>query len=110
MNDEVYLDAEMKAWEQASDNDYGKFLRDEQQLVFGIPYPLTLETLLDAHAATYTYIAAALGKVVDPELFWRRDHQEAAIRARISPVRATEGDSSSSFWWRRWIEHSRSPI
>ncbi|MEY2467679.1 MAG: acetyl-CoA carboxylase, biotin carboxylase subunit [Actinomycetota bacterium] len=31
------------------------------------------------------------------------------ILLRIFSVTATEGDSSSSFWWRRWIEHSRSP-
>jgi hypothetical protein len=29
--------------------------------------------------------------------------------ARRAGVMATEGASSSSFWWRRWIEHSRSP-
>ncbi len=28
---------------------------------------------------------------------------------RIFSVTATDGPSSSSFWWRRWIEHSRSP-
>ncbi len=31
------------------------------------------------------------------------------ICRRIFSVRATEGASSISFWWRRWIEHSRSP-
>ena len=29
--------------------------------------------------------------------------------ARRSSSSATEGASSTSFWWRRWIEHSRSP-
>jgi hypothetical protein len=31
------------------------------------------------------------------------------IFARSDAVSAGEGDSSTSFWWRRWIEHSRSP-
>ena len=31
------------------------------------------------------------------------------MRSRSSWSRATDGDSSSSFWCRRWIEHSRSP-
>jgi len=41
--------------------------------------------------------------------------REARALARLpSPraargVRAGDGDSSISFWWRRWIEHSRSP-
>ncbi len=30
------------------------------------------------------------------------------IAARISGVTMTEGDSSTTFWWRRWMEHSRS--
>ena len=29
--------------------------------------------------------------------------------ARSSSSSAGEGDSSSTFWWRRWTEHSRSP-
>src|SRR3989304_4954995 len=31
------------------------------------------------------------------------------MRVRIPSSTAGEGLSSSSFWWRRWIEHSRSP-
>ena len=31
------------------------------------------------------------------------------ILRRIFSVSAGDGDSSISFWWRRWIEHSRSP-
>jgi hypothetical protein len=31
------------------------------------------------------------------------------ILRRIFSLMAGDGDSSSSFWWRRWIEHSRSP-
>src|SRR5438093_1430020 len=31
------------------------------------------------------------------------------MRARSSGSSAGEGDSSSTFWWRRWTEHSRSP-
>ena len=33
----------------------------------------------------------------------------ASISSRASGVSAGDGDSSISFWWRRWIEHSRSP-
>ena len=33
----------------------------------------------------------------------------ASIASRSSGVSADEGVSSISFWWRRWIEHSRSP-
>ncbi len=83
MNDEVYLDAEMKAWEQASDNDYEKFLRDEQQLVFGIPYPLTLETLLDAYE-----------EALDISNTDRRVRQYRAFRARIL-ARDAEKDATT---------------
>ena len=31
------------------------------------------------------------------------------ILRRIFSLSAGDGDSSMSFWWRRWIEHSRSP-
>jgi hypothetical protein len=31
------------------------------------------------------------------------------MRDRRSPSTAGDGDSSMIFWWRRWIEHSRSP-
>ncbi len=31
------------------------------------------------------------------------------MRRRISGVTNGDGLSSTSFWWRRWIEHSRSP-
>ena len=31
------------------------------------------------------------------------------IRSRISSSTWGPGDSSISFWWRRWIEQSRSP-
>jgi hypothetical protein len=33
----------------------------------------------------------------------------AAMSGAQLVVKATLGDSSSSFWWRRWMEHSRSP-
>ncbi len=33
----------------------------------------------------------------------------ASIASRVSASSAADGDSSTSFWWRRWIEHSRSP-
>ncbi|CAB4886065.1 unannotated protein [freshwater metagenome] len=32
----------------------------------------------------------------------------APISARSTSSTAGEGDSSTIFWWRRWIEHSRS--
>ena len=32
-----------------------------------------------------------------------------SIASRIAGSSAGDGDSSISFWWRRWIEHSRSP-
>ena len=35
--------------------------------------------------------------------------RRSLIRSRSSGSSAGEGDSSSTFWWRRWIEHSRSP-
>ena len=31
------------------------------------------------------------------------------ILRRILSERPIDGDSSMIFWWRRWIEHSRSP-
>ena len=31
------------------------------------------------------------------------------LLARLRRSSAGDGDSSTSFWWRRWIEHSRSP-
>ena len=32
-------------------------------------------------------------------------------RSRMAGMRCTKGEGASSmiFWWRRWIEHSRSP-
>ena len=33
----------------------------------------------------------------------------AEIAARISGVTSTDGDSSTTFWLRRWVEQSRSP-
>ena len=38
-----------------------------------------------------------------------RDRAASPIAARSSGSRAGEGLSSRIFWWRRWIEHSRSP-
>src|SRR5919204_46928 len=41
---------------------------------------------------------------------WRHARSAAAsISSRSSSLSAGDGDSSMSFWWRRWIEHSRSP-
>ena len=37
------------------------------------------------------------------------DDRAAQLAAHACRSRATDGASSSSFWWRRWIEHSRSP-
>ena len=37
------------------------------------------------------------------------DRRSLPILRRIFSVSAGDGDSSISFWWRRWIEHSRSP-
>ena len=41
---------------------------------------------------------------------WRQARStDASIASRVSGVSAIDGDSSTSFWWRRWMEHSRSP-
>jgi len=39
----------------------------------------------------------------------RRLHRRLPMRRRSLSVTKGEGASSTSFWWRRWIEHSRSP-
>jgi len=50
---------------------------------------MEIETILNAHAATYAYLAAADvwtdegGAWVNPQLYAKRDRQEAAFRARI---------------------------
>ena len=57
---------------------------------------MKIETLVNAHAATYAYIAAAdvwtdeSGAVFDPLLYAKRVLQEAAFRARILKVDAQQ--------------------
>ena len=40
---------------------------------------------------------------------WAASTTSAPILRRTLSVSAGDGDSSMSFWCRRWIEHSRSP-
>ena len=73
--------------------------------------------MLDLEAAVdLDEVRLALGaeqKLEDPQRPRSRPRRaqatDSSSSSRVSGASAGEGDSSISFWCRRWIEHSRSP-